>query len=180
MSHKCHIHHGDRGIFQSLADSKGYSGFARRFSNSQPHPFDSSKVLEAPILSSDFFQQPSAPCAHIHQESATAVKSHIFQLHSGFKSNKLLVFINMAAIWVRTVKPNPRSLLLSIQFGFGPTKNRCPALCQLPFCLPDLPIARQEYRHRNLAIVAYPTGFQPRSCDSRRVFRARAGSCRRR
>jgi hypothetical protein len=56
-------------------------------------------------------------------KSATVINHHIFQSHGGFPWNKPFVFLNMAAKWVRTEKLNPRSLLLSIQFGFGPAKS---------------------------------------------------------
>ena len=66
------------------------------------------------------------------------------------QSNRL-VFINMVAIWVRTGKPNPRSLLLSKQFGFGPAKIDGPSLlltaCRAKIDTRALTISHQKGEH---------------------------------
>jgi len=74
-------------------------------------------------------------------ESVTAANPYIFQSHGGFPSNKQFVFIDMVALGVRSGKPNPRSLLISTQFGFGPEKIDGPLPSALTVFLPTAPIS---------------------------------------
>jgi len=72
-------------------------------------------------------------------QSVTVINYYVFQSHGGFQSNKAFCFINIAPKWVRIEKPNPRSLLISTQFGFGPAKPTIVPSADYPsvaFCLP--------------------------------------------